>query len=146
MKNQNRSMASYAAVCVRLAGGAALTLCLAQCSAEQPSSDGSEDNIGSVRESLVTYPHCGGIACTGLSQCQTNLPLCAIPISATCLPNPPRECAWKLNVSGSCPCMEHDVRHCNLNPTTGGVQICTANADRTATFWAACEATPVCNP
>ncbi len=94
----------------------------------------------------VSSEHCGGVACTGTTQCTTNVPLCAIPISATCLPNAPRECAWKLNISGSCPCMEHDVRHCNLDATTGGVQICTANTGRTATSWAACQATPVCTP
>jgi hypothetical protein len=35
-------------------------------------------------------------------------------ISAACLSDPPRECAWKLNISASCPCMEHDVRLCTL--------------------------------
>jgi hypothetical protein len=44
------------------------------------------------------------------------------------------------------PCLERDVRHCNINATTGGVQICVANAGRTATYWDTCQATPVCVP
>lgn len=88
--------------------------------------------------------HCGGISCTGTAQCAANVPLCAIASSATCLPNAPRECAWKLNISGTCPCMEHDVRLCMVGGVTPGVQICTANGARTATYWADCVACPGC--
>src|SRR4051794_27596821 len=93
---------------------APLFLLLNQCGAGTPPPVGSE--------------HCGGTSCTGISQCQTPMPLCAIPISATCLPDAPRECAWKLNISASCPCLEHDVRLCMVGGSTPGVQICTANA------------------
>ena len=110
----------------------ALSLFLTQCKGSTPPSLGAE--------------HCGGIACTGVTQCQTNAPLCAIASSATCLPDAPRECAWKLNISASCPCLEHDVRLCTVGASTPGVQICTANAGRTATYWASCVACPNCTP
>jgi hypothetical protein len=94
----------------------------------------------------VSSEHCGGVTCTGNSDCTVNVPLCAQSTSATCLVGPPRECAWKLAISSSCPCMEHDVRLCTVGASTPGVQICTANGARTATYWAACVACPSCTP
>jgi hypothetical protein len=126
-----------AALCAMVMTGT--TLCLVQCSSEQ----GEGENVGSVSAALE---HCGGISCSGNADCQVNVPLCAQSISATCLPNPPRECAWKLAISSSCPCMEHDVRLCTQGNGSPSVQICTANAARTATFWDACIACPSCSP
>ena len=148
MENRKKSVLGYAGLCARLVGSAALLLCLVQCSAEQSSGEAGEENLGSVSQAVITYPHCGGIACMSSSTCQTvaNLPLGADPFSATCHATS-HECVWKLKTTDpNFPCLEHDVRHCNINPTTGGVQICTANGARTATSWGACQATPVCNP
>lgn len=116
---------------ITLLFAAPLLLALTQCGKGSPSAVGTE--------------HCGGISCTGITQCQTNAPLCAIATSATCLTDAPRECAWKLNISSSCPCLEHDVRLCTVSGNPG-VQICTANPARTATAWAACQTTPACTP
>jgi hypothetical protein len=127
---------------VRLLASSILGLCLLHCSAEQPQ-DAKESDLGSIASALE---HCGGISCSGTSQCQTAMPLCAIATSPTCLPDAPRECAYKLNISSSCPCLEHDVRLCTLSGGGAGVQICTANAQRTATSWATCTATPACSP
>lgn len=115
------------------------TLCLVQCSSEQ----GEPENISSVSAALE---HCGGVVCAGTADCQSNVPLCAQASSATCLTGTPRECAWKLAISSSCPCMEHDVRLCMQSNGSPGVQICTANAARTGTFWDACIACPSCSP
>ena len=109
----------------------ALSLLLTQCGHQSPQPLGSE--------------HCGGVACTGNSDCTVNVPLCAQSTSATCLTNIPRECAWKLAISASCPCMEHDVRLCTVSGNPG-VQICTANGAHTATYWATCITTPACSP
>lgn len=106
-----------------------LLLSLTQCAASPPPALGTE--------------HCGAVSCTGTTQCAANLPLCAQASSATCLPNAPRECAWKLAISSSCPCMEHDVRLC-VTGSTPGVEICTANSGRTGTYWAACIPCPGC--
>jgi hypothetical protein len=99
---------------------------------------------GHAAAPAVSSEHCGGVTCTGVTECQTNLPLCAQASSATCLSNAPRECAWKLAISSSCPCMEHDVRLCTASGSVAGVQICTANGARTATYWATCVACPSC--
>lgn len=124
---------------VLLAG--ALAVSLSQCGAER--SDVGTENIGSVSAALE---HCGGVTCSGGADCQANLPLCAQLSSATCLNTSPRECAWKLAISSSCPCMEHDVRLCTQNNGSPGVQICTANAPRTGTFWESCITCPSCSP
>lgn len=94
----------------------------------------------------VSSEHCGGVACTGTAQCQSNVPLCADPLSATCLNTSPRECTWKAKINASCPCMEHNVRLCTASGGVPGVQICTANAARTYTYWAACVPCPNCTP
>jgi hypothetical protein len=127
---------------LRLLCSSALALSLLHCSAEQ-TQDANESGLGSISSALE---HCGGISCTGTSQCASNMPLCAISTSSTCLPDAPRECAYKLNISATCPCLEHDVRLCTLGGGGNGVQICTANAGRTATYWAACTTTPACTP
>lgn len=116
---------------IKLLFAAPLLLALTQCGKAAPA-------VGSE--------HCGGISCTGTTQCQTAMPLCAVVSSPTCLPDAPRECAYKLNISATCPCLEHDVRLCSLGGGSNGVQICTANAGRTATYWASCVATPACTP
>jgi hypothetical protein len=141
---KHRFVPSPVAFVLRL-GAAALALCLVQCSAEQPPDSTGEQDLGSISQATGTE-HCGGISCTGVTECQTNLPLCASAASATCLTTAPRECAWKLNISAACPCMEHDVRLCLVGGTTPGVQVCTANGARTATFWGTCATTPTCTP
>lgn len=90
----------------------------------------------------ATSEPCGGVGCTSNSDCTVNMPVCAQASSATCLNTSPRECAWKLNISAYCPCLEHDVRLCNYNGSPG-VQICTKNSS-TSTYWAACIACPSC--
>jgi hypothetical protein len=113
---------------ITLALACPLLLCLTQC--------GSSSMVGAS---------CGSVACTGTPTCTSaaNLPLCAETISAKCH-SATSECVWKIKTDPNCPCMEHDVRLCNVNATTPGVQICTANAGRTATSWAACQACATC--
>lgn len=86
--------------------------------------------------------HCGGVVCASTNDCTVNIPVCAQSSSATCLNTSPRECAWKLNISASCPCLEHDVRLCDYSGSPG-VQICTKSSS-TSTYWAACIACPTC--
>jgi hypothetical protein len=69
--------------------------------------------------------------------------LCAKTASAVCH-SVAHECTWQIKNDPACPCLERDVRLCNVNPTTPGVQICTANAGRTATFWGTCTACATC--
>jgi hypothetical protein len=107
---------------------APLFLSLTQCHAAAPPIVGAE--------------HCGGVACSSNLNCTANVPVCAISSSGTCLTTTPRECAWKLNISSACPCMEHDVRLCDFSGSPG-VQICTKNSS-TSTYWAACIACPSC--
>lgn len=123
---------------------ALLSLSLLQCSAEQPA---SEAELDSVRSAVITNPHCGSIACSSVADCMTvaNWPLCAKIASAVCH-SVSHECTYQLKNDVACQCLERDVRHCNINATTGGVQICVANAGRTATYWDTCQATPVCVP
>ncbi|HXK16402.1 MAG TPA: hypothetical protein VNG33_01260 [Polyangiaceae bacterium] len=142
MENLKRSVWVYAALGARWAGAATLALCLVQCGVEQPSASAGDENVSQVKES-VSGEHCGGIACTGITQCQSNAPLCAVAASATCLTDAPRVCAWQLNISSSCPCLEHDVRLCAVSGNAG-VQICMANG--TSTYWSSCQTTPLCTP
>lgn len=73
------------------------------------------------------------------------MPACALSAGMACLQGPPRECVWRLNTSStSCPCMEHDVRLCDLSGSPG-VQIC-MKASSTATYWGTCESCPSCTP
>jgi hypothetical protein len=128
---------------LHLAGAAALTLCLVQCSAEQPTDGAGYENLGSIASALE---HCGGVACSGSLECQTNAPVCASATGVVCTAGPPRECIYKLNTgSSSCPCLEHDVRLCTVSGGGAGVQICTRSSS-TATFWSACQTTPACSP
>ncbi len=121
--------------------GIGAMLCLTQCVAEQ----GDAENIGTVSQPLE---QCGGVACAANVDCvsSTVMPLCASSAGATCLATTPRECSWRLSISSSCPCMEHAVRLCTQGNGSPGVQICTANNLRTATYWAACAACPSCAP
>jgi hypothetical protein len=128
---------------LRVASAAALTLCLVQCSAEQPTDGAGDENLGSISSALE---HCGGVACAGSADCLVNVPACASSTGIVCTVGPPRECIYKLNTgSSSCPCLEHDVRLCTVAPSTPGVQVCTRSSS-TATYWAACQATPACSP
>lgn len=70
-------------------------------------------------------------------------PLCAKTASAVCH-SVSHECTYQIKNDVACPCLERDVRLCNVNATTPGVQICTANAGRTATFWGTCTACATC--
>jgi hypothetical protein len=132
---------------LKLGMGAALTLCLVQCSAEQDSDQSNTEPIASVESGVITNPHCGSVTCSSTTDCITvaNWPLCAKTLSAQCH-TVSHECTYQIKTDPACPCLERDVRHCNINATTGGVQICVANAGRTATYWDTCQATPVCVP
>src|SRR5262245_815741 len=92
----------------------------------------------------VSAEHCGGVTCSGNADCLVNVPVCADSTTATCLMTSPRECAWSLSISASCPCMEHAIRLCTASGGVPGVQICTANKPHTGTFWASCIACPSC--
>lgn len=128
-------------ISLRVAIIATMAACLVQCAGEPPEGAG-EGPISSVASALE---HCGGVVCTGNSNCQVNVPVCALSTSGTCLTTTPRECAWKLNISTSCPCIEHAVRLCTLSGGGAGVQICTASSS-TSTYWAGCIACPSCSP
>jgi hypothetical protein len=92
----------------------------------------------------VTAEHCGGVACSGIVDCQAVAPVCASATGIVCTVGPPRECIYKLNTgSSSCPCLEHDVRLCTASGGVPGVQICT-KASASSTYWAACIACPTC--
>jgi hypothetical protein len=125
---------------LKLGVGAALALCLVQCSSEQQRTDEPE-SVASVQQALA----CGGVACSTVNDCTNaaNWPLCAKIGSAQCFAAP-NGCTYQLKTDPSCPCIERDVRLCNVNPTTPGVQICTANAGRTATLWGTCTACAAC--
>lgn len=88
---------------------------------------------------------CGSTACSNVNDCTSgaNWPLCAKTASAVCH-SVSHECTWQIKNDPACPCLERDVRLCNVNATTPGVQICTANAGRTATFWGTCTACTTC--
>ena len=103
-----------------------LFLCLTQCSSSAVSAT------------------CGSIACTSNPTCTlpANLPVCAETLSAKCFTGT-GECVYKLKTDSLCPCIERDVRLCNIGATPG-VQICTANPARTSTSWAACAACATC--
>jgi len=124
-KTQNRTRTT-SIVLISLA--VPIFLSLTQCHAAMPPAVGTE--------------HCGGVSCSSNGDCTLNVPVCAQASSATCLTTSPRECAWKLNISTYCPCLEHDVRLCDYNGSPG-VQICTKNSS-TSTYWAACIACPSC--
>jgi hypothetical protein len=132
---------------LKLGMGAALALCLVQCGAEQDSDQGTPEPIASLESAVITNPRCGSVACSNLNDCTSlaNWPLCAKTASAVCH-SVSHECTYQIKNDVACQCLERDVRHCNINATTGGVQICVANAGRTATFWDTCQATPVCVP
>jgi hypothetical protein len=128
---------------VRLGDTAALTLCLVQCSAEQPGDGVAEPELGSVSQALET---CGGRACGSNADCKIGNPVCSVQSTSYCLLDAPRQCAWKLDTSNAnCHCVEHDVRLCTLSGGAAGVQICTKTSS-TAADWAACTATPACTP
>lgn len=139
MTNQTPAGA-WPSVLFRFTGVMLLAAWIPQCTAAQPS-DESEAHLGSVQNALE---HCGGVACTSNGDCTITPPVCTMASSATCLTTTPRECAWKLNISASCPCIEHTVRLCNFSGSPG-VQICTASSS-TSTYWAACVACPSCSP
>jgi hypothetical protein len=80
---------------------AAFTLCLVQCSAEQPGDTADEPNLGSVSQALE---HCGNKACSSQIDCTVSMPVCALTAGATCYNN--AECTYKLNTGSSCPCIE----------------------------------------
>jgi hypothetical protein len=132
---------------LKLTIGGALALCFVQCSAEQGSDQADSEQVGALASELITNPPCGSVACANVNDCTSgaNWPLCAKPLSAVCH-SVSHECTYHLKSDTACPCLERDVRHCNINATTGGVQICVANAGRTATYWDTCQATPVCVP
>lgn len=135
------NLAGVAAAVVKLGMGALLTFSLVQCSAEQQAGDEPEP-LGSVQQPVTA---CGSVACSNGNDCITvaNWPLCAKAGSAQCH-TVSHECTYQIKTDPACPCLERDVRLCNVNPTTPGVQICTANAGRTATFWGTCTACAAC--
>jgi hypothetical protein len=106
-------------------------LCLTQCAGSPP-----PPALGAA---------CGSVACVSVSDCTSaaNWPVCAKLNSAQCF-TATHECTYQLKVDSACPCLERDVRLCNVNATTPGVQICTANAGRTYTFWGTCTACQNC--
>ena len=124
----------------RLAGTAALALCLVQCSAEQASDVAGDENLGSVSQALE---RCGNKPCSSPADCSGGVPACALIAGNTCFNN--TECTYKLNTSSAtCPCIEHDVRLCTVSGSgAAGVQICT-KVNTTTTTWAACVACPSC--
>jgi hypothetical protein len=130
-----------AACIVKASMCAVLALCLLQCGAEQAPGDGHEE-VASVQQALA---NCGSVACTGINDCTSvaNWPLCAKPLSAVCH-SVSHECTWQLKNDPACPCLERDVRLCNVDAGVPGVQICTANAARTYTYWGACTACAAC--
>ncbi len=105
-----------------------LLLCLTQCASTQ--------NLEAT---------CGGLSCASSSFCAqaANLPLCAESSGAKCHAAS-GQCVWKIKTDANCPCIEHSVQLCNVNSTTPGVSICTANPGRTATSWAACTPCATC--
>ena len=127
---------------LQLGAAAAFTLCLVQCSAEQPGDTADEPNLGSVSQALA---RCGNKPCSAQADCTVGMPTCALTAGATCYNN--AECTYKLNTgSSSCPCIQHDVRLCTV-PGSGapGVQICT-KLTSASTKWADCTTTPACSP
>jgi hypothetical protein len=142
MTTTNNSLWGVVWSAVRAAAVVPAALCLMQCSADQAAGDDGPEKVSSVTSGLAA---CGSIACASLNDCTsvTNLPLCAKSLSAVCH-SVSHECTWQLKNDPACPCLERDVRLCMVNATTPGVQICTANAGRTATFWDTCIACPSC--
>jgi hypothetical protein len=141
-KMSNYLFARTTRLMLQLCAAAAFTLCLVQCSAEQPVDTADEPNLGSVSQALE---RCGNKACTSQADCAGSMPTCALTAGATCYNN--AECTYKLNTgSVTCPCIEHDVRLCTLSGSgAAGVQICT-KVNTTTTTWAACTTTPACGP
>lgn len=128
---------------LRLSAVAAFTLCLVQCSAEQPGDTASEPELGSVSQALE---QCGGRSCQGNIDCKVNVPVCGVMSTAFCLIDPPKQCVWKIDTTNAnCRCIEHDVRLCTLPGGGAGVQICT-KINATAADWATCTTTPACTP
>jgi hypothetical protein len=127
---------------VRAAAVVPAALCLMQCSAEQTTGEDGTENLGSVASALAA---CGSVSCNITNDCNTPAawPLCAKLGSAVCH-SVSSECTYQIKNDVACPCLERDVRLCMVNATTPGVQICTANAGRTATFWDTCVACPSC--
>ena len=119
---------------------AAFTLCLVQCSAEQPGDTADEPTLGSVSQALE---RCGNKTCSSPADCSVSRPVCALTAGATCYNN--TECTYQLNTtSATGPCIEHDVRLCTVSGSgAAGVQICT-KVNTTTTTWAACVACPSC--
>jgi hypothetical protein len=117
---------------ITLVAATLLSLCLVQCKSSP---------------SVVGTEHCGGYTCTTNSNCMSGsvVPLCGDAVTASCQ-SVVHECVWKIKIDSNCPCIERDVRLCTLSGGGAGVQICTANAGRTATSWATCTATPACSP
>src|SRR5690348_17227229 len=101
---------------IKLGAGAALALCLVQCSSEQQATDEPEA-VASMQQGLA----CGGVPCSTVNDCTNaaNWPLCAKIGSAQCFAAP-NGCTYQLKTDPSCPCIERDVRLCNVNPTTPG--------------------------
>jgi hypothetical protein len=125
---------------LQLGAAAAFTLCLVQCSAEQPGDTADGPNLGSVSQAVE---QCGAKGCTGPSDCLSNMPVCALAAGATCFNG--TECTYKLNTGSSlCPCIEHDVRLCTV-PGSGaaGVSIC-RSVTSTSTTWDSCAPCPSC--
>jgi hypothetical protein len=108
-----------------------LFLCLTQCASSPPLAP--------------LTAACGSVPCSNGNDCITvaNWPLCAKAASAQCH-TVSHECTYQIKTDPACPCLERDVRLCNVSPTVPGVQICTANAGRTATFWGTCTACANC--
>ena len=107
-----------------------LLLCLTQCASK----------------GVMVGANCGGLSCTTNSFCTqaANVPLCADSLSGRCHAAS-GQCVWKQKTTDSnCPCIEGAVQLCNVNSSTPGVSICTANAQRTATSWGACQACTSC--
>lgn len=117
---------------------ACLCVCMVQCGNEHVTAD---EEIASVAQALT----CGSLACTSTPTCTlaANVPLCAETVSARCH-SASGQCVWKIKTDPNCPCIENSVQLCNVDPTTPGVSVCTANAGRTATYWAACTACASC--
>src|SRR5690349_17747609 len=107
-----------------------LLLCLTQCASSPPPAAGTAG--------------CS-VQCNTVNDCTNaaNWPLCAKIGSAQCFAAP-NGCTYQLKTDPSCPCLERDVRLCNISPGVPGVQICTANASRTATLWGTCTACTTC--
>ena len=76
---------------------------------------------------------------TNLTNCIATPPKCADTLYV-CIAN---QCVYRRKNSMSCPCIQHDVRLCDVLPgPMHGIQRCVANHTGTATSWSACEPVP----